>query len=133
VRLECRAVHDPVRPRLSGLVFADGEEVVLEEIARLRIAADLVVLPACETAGGPPDAVSPHLARAFHCAGADRVIANLWRVDPGSAAVLLEAFEASASRGASIPRALAEAKRALLRSLHAHPHHWAAFTLHAAR
>ena len=56
--------------------------------------ADLCVLSACETALGAEAGGEGLLAltRAFHLAGADSVVASLWRVDDASTASLMERF-----------------------------------------
>jgi CHAT domain-containing protein len=75
------------------------------------------------------------LARGFLAAGAQRVVASLWRVgDDATAGLIGGYFErlAESTRGGSAPdhaRALQEAKRAIRRqAAWEHPFFWAGFT-----
>jgi CHAT domain-containing protein len=89
-------------PELSGIVLSRVNEqgkpqdgyLRLHEIYNLRLAVDLVVLSACQTALGKEirgEGVTS-LSRAFLYAGAARVIASLWQVDDGATAELMGRF-----------------------------------------
>jgi CHAT domain-containing protein len=136
-----RAVHiashglvDADHPRLSGLVLTGAEVLSLEEICRLKVAADLVVLSACETARGrhrDGEGVIG-LVRGFFFAGAPRVVVTDWKVEDRSTRVFMEDFYRRMVRdGLSPSEALRAAKLARLRAggAMAHPHHWAGFVL----
>ena len=120
--------------RLSPDGASDGR-LEVHEVFGLRLAAELVVLSACETglATGLRQDVPPGddwvgLVQAFLTAGAQNVVASLWSVDDRATARLMEEFYAGLRAGRSKSAALAEAQRELLRdSTHAHPFYWAAF------
>ena len=120
--------------RLSPDGASDGR-LEVHEVFGLRLAAELVVLSACETglATGLRQDVPPGddwvgLVQAFLTAGAQNVVASLWSVDDRATAQLMEKFYAGLGAGRSKSAALAEAQRELLReSTHAHPFYWAAF------
>jgi CHAT domain-containing protein/tetratricopeptide (TPR) repeat protein len=91
-----------VHPQLYGVVLSlvdrqgnsqDGF-LRLNEIYNLKLAADLVVLSACQTALGK-DIKGEGLvgiARGFMYAGAARVVASLWKVDDRASAELMKYF-----------------------------------------
>jgi CHAT domain-containing protein len=128
-------------PRLSGLVFSlvdrqgrpqDGF-LRAGDAANLKLAADLVVLSACQTALGKELRGEGllGLARAFMYAGAPRVIASLWQVADSATTDLMTSFYQSLLRE-RVPasEALRTAKLRLLRNpLRAAPYYWAGFTL----
>jgi len=129
---------DERHPQHSGLVLTagEGEDGVLKvyEIFRLRLAAELVVLSACETGLGEEIRGEGliGLTRAFLYAGAPRVLVSLWKVDDRATAELMVRFyrgleEPAAGTAAETLRAV---KLALLQEERfAHPAHWAAFVL----
>ncbi|MFG0316306.1 MAG: CHAT domain-containing protein, partial [Planctomycetota bacterium JB042] len=148
------AMHGVVDERVAartGLVLADGT-FGLDRVARLRLDADLVVLSACETAGGRVvrGEGARSLARSFLVAGARAVVANRWAVSDRSSAEIMRSFYAAIAAGARPAAALRAAQRAFRgdggpgdgrrrgvggvkprgagRSLPArHPFHWASF------
>jgi len=89
-------------PLLSGLVFSLVDEngkpqdgfLRMHEIYNLQLPAELVVLSACQTALG--EEIKGEglvgLARGFMHAGAQRVVASLWRVDDQATAQLMGHF-----------------------------------------
>lgn len=137
------AVHafvDEANPGRSGLVLSRAvnstEDGVLrmEEIARLRISADLVTLSACETGVGRllRGEGLMALSRAFFYAGARNVAGALWNVNDRSTAELMRNLYAGIERGQAPEEALRAAKLKLLRgseTLWRDPHYWAAFIL----
>jgi len=112
----------------------DGRLEVHEAFG-LDLAADLVVLSACQTALGsgrladvPAGDDWVGLTRAFLHAGAEHVVATLWPVEDQATAVLMERFYQEFAAGADPVRALAAAQRALLTTpATAHPFYWAGF------
>jgi CHAT domain-containing protein len=126
--------HSPAR---NGLVLGpgrEGEDGVLSfrEILRLRLAADLVTLSACETALG--DLVTGEgmvgLARAFFYAGSDSVVASLWNVSDEASAELMERFYAGLAAGLPKAESLRRARLAVRSDPRfAHPYYWAPFGL----
>ncbi|HEX6107245.1 MAG TPA: CHAT domain-containing protein [Gemmatimonadales bacterium] len=131
------ATHAVVDDRVSvrtalALAPGGGEDgfVTPGELARLRLAADLVVLSACRTAGGVvvdgegvQGLTSPLLE-----AGARSVVATTWRVGDESTVRLVERFYAGLADGQPVAEALRAAKLAALRGGGA-PMGWAAFTV----
>jgi CHAT domain-containing protein len=70
------------------------------------------------------------LTRAFLTAGADNVVASLWRVEDLATAQLMETFYRELDRGAPIVHALATAQRTLISEANAKdPFYWAGFSL----
>ena len=130
--------HNPLFSFVD-LAMAAGHDgrLSVHEIFGLRLAADLVVLSACETALGsgaladvPPGDDWVGLTRAFLHAGAADVIATLWSVDDRSSAVLMERFYERYALAAGPAESLAQAQRRLLREpATAHPFHWAGVVL----
>jgi CHAT domain-containing protein/tetratricopeptide (TPR) repeat protein len=119
------------------LVPGGGQDGRLEvhEVLGLHLAADLVVLSACQTGLGsgaladiPAGDDWVGLTRAFLHAGAANVVATLWPVEDWATAALMERFyEGYQSQGDPVP-ALARAQRALLATRPvAHPFYWAGF------
>jgi CHAT domain-containing protein len=109
----------------------------VHEVFGLHLAADLVVLSACQTglgAGALGDVPAGDdwvgLTRAFLHAGAAHVVATLWPVEDWATAALMERFYEGYGPGDDPSRALALAQRALL-AAHptAHPFYWAGFVV----
>jgi CHAT domain-containing protein len=126
-------------PSRSALVLAVGENdpedglLQAREIARLRLASDLVVLSGCRTGRGrllSGEGVLG-LARAFFAAGSRAVIASLWDVHDERTARFMEAFYRRLAAGASKGEALRQAKLESLRGggEASSPRDWAAFVL----
>ena len=117
--------------------IGDDGRFEVHEIYGLELDARLVVLSACETGlGGGALTSAPAgddwvgLTRAFLTAGADNVLASLWRVEDLATARLMERFYADLLSGASPPEALAASQRSLIRDQDtAHPFYWAGFSL----
>ncbi|MBL8696898.1 MAG: CHAT domain-containing protein [Alphaproteobacteria bacterium] len=132
---------------LSAPGAADGEGdglLTLDEILSLRLAADWVVLSACNTAAGDgagAEALSG-LGRAFFYAGARAVLASNWPVETASARMLTTDLFRRQAAEPGVPRAEA-LRRAMLALLdgpgalqggravfsYAHPIFWAPFTV----
>ncbi len=124
----------------------DDGLLTAQEIYRLRLDADLVVLSACRSAGGrvTGDGIAT-FARAFLYAGAPSIVASLWDVADEPTNRLVPAFYRSWLGGVSKARALRAAQLALLKELRAgtvridtpaglvslpeHPVFWAGFAL----
>lgn len=132
-------VANEVEPEQSGLWLAVDSTggapgfLSVADVAGLELRADLVTLSACETGLGRLERGEGvvGLTRAFVAAGARSVVVSLWRVNDRSSSQLMERFyrELIAKRRPR-DRALAEARRALMRSdATRSPFHWAAFVL----
>jgi len=138
------AVHgqlDSQQPDLSGLWFSmfnkAGERqngfFGLEDVYNLELAADLVVLSACETGLGRDvkgEGVIG-LPRGFMYAGAKRVIATLWKVEDYHTAELLKLFYVNLlSKNVSAAAALRTAQIEMWkRERPTAPYYWAGFVL----
>jgi CHAT domain-containing protein/tetratricopeptide (TPR) repeat protein len=129
-------------PQLYGVVLSlvdkqgnsqDGF-LRLNEVYNLKLAADLVVLSACQTALGKDIKGEGlvGLARGFMYAGAARVLASLWKVDDRASAELMTHFY-EALLGQARLRPSAALRAAQLRMLEQprwrSAYFWAAFTL----
>jgi CHAT domain-containing protein len=101
------------------------------EIYSLDLNADLVVLSACQTAGGKMEKGEgiQGLARAFFCAGSKSVVASLWNVNDRSTSRFMKDFYAYLTAGKTKQEALRLTKVKMSRSGEWRPCHWAAFVL----
>src|SRR5206468_1134468 len=114
---------------------AQDGRLEVHEVFGLHLAADLVVLSACQTGLGsgalgdvPAGDDWVGLTRAFLHAGAANVVATLWPIDDWATAALMERFYEGYAPGHDPSRALALAQRALLaNSATGHPFYWAGF------
>jgi CHAT domain-containing protein len=115
-----------------ALAPGDGEDgfVNAGELLNLKLAADLVVLSACRTAGGVllrGEGVQG-LANPLLAAGAHSVAATWWPIGDAASVRLVDEFYASLASGLAVGDALQRAKLAALRR-GAPTHEWAAFTI----
>jgi len=130
-------------PALLASPGADGDGLIeASEILDVKLNARLVVMSACDTAGGGRsdagrtgfadggEALSG-LARAFIYAGASSVLATHWKIDATSSAVQTQTLLQSAVQsGEPLSQALAEAQAKLYDNAEtAHPFYWAGFVL----
>jgi CHAT domain-containing protein len=118
--------YDYQRGRRDGILTA-------WEISEMNLdSTELVVLSACETGLG--DVLTAEgvtgLRRAFHVAGAERILLSLWEVDDRATQLLMREFYTNWLSGMDMDRSLAEAKRFLIHhTKYSHPRYWAAFIL----
>jgi len=121
----------PEQPFASSLLLSagDGEDGYLrvDEIFRLDLHADLVVLSGCSTGLGKltGDGILG-LTRAFLYAGTPTVVVSAWIVGDRATARLMDAFYAQMQRGLAPASALRTAARAM-RQQGADVSSWAAF------
>jgi tetratricopeptide (TPR) repeat protein len=129
IHLACHGRFVPSLPAASGLRLADGW-LPIRDILDLGLAADLVVLSGCETGRHAVDAGDElsGIARAFHAAGARRLVTTLWSVRDRSALRLATRFHRALEAGCRPSRALRESTLALIAES-AHPSCWAPFVL----
>ena len=121
----------------SALVLSEdprsGEDGFLEarEIYDLELNADLVVLSACQTAGGKMEKGEgiQGLSRAFFCSGSRSVVASLWNVNDESTSFFMKTFYGFLTEGRTKQEALRLTKIRMCRSADWRPYHWAAFVL----
>ena len=113
-----------------------SQRLSVVEIAGLSLARNsLAILSACETALGEqvPGAALITLAAAFSQAGAQSIVASLWKVNDAATRDFMVTFHrALGSTGRAA--ALQQAQLAVLRNpATAHPFYWAPFILIGAR
>jgi len=137
------AVHglvDDNEPARSGLALShdagSAEDGILraEEIARLRMNAQLVVLSGCRTADGKllDGEGLLTISRSFYYAGAHNVVATLWNVDDASTTQFMKSFYRQIGAGLSPEDALQQAKVEMARgsrSLWRNPWFWSPFVI----
>ncbi|HEX5885651.1 MAG TPA: CHAT domain-containing tetratricopeptide repeat protein, partial [Pyrinomonadaceae bacterium] len=128
-------------PELSGIVLSLVDQsgrmqdgfLRLNEIYNLDLAADLVVLSACQTALGKETRGEGliGLTRGFMYAGVPRVVASLWRINDRSTAEFMRYFyEAMLNQQETPSKALRSAQIKMWETnKSAIPHSWSAFTL----
>ncbi len=128
-------------PDLSGIVLSLVDEngrpedgfLQTRDIYKLRLAADLVVLSACQTALGKDVRGEGllGLSRGFMYAGAPRVLASLWQVPDRATAELMKRFYRGILAEGLRPAAALRAAQMSIRKerLWSSPYYWAAFTL----
>jgi CHAT domain-containing protein len=102
----------------------------LDEVTRLKLNADLVVLSACETGKGRLHAGEgvTGLARAFLYAGSRGVVCSLWSVDDRETAAFMARLYGGLKDGQAAADALRAAKLAMIRAGKP-PVYWAPFIL----
>ena len=118
-------------PGALALASGNGEDGLLTstEIFEMNIAAELVVLSACDTGRGriTGDGVVG-LARSFIAAGTPNVLASLWAVPDGPTAELMTEFYRQLGAGQDNAQALRQAMLTTMEQYRS-PKNWAAFTL----
>jgi CHAT domain-containing protein len=138
IHFACHGFVDEKMPYRSSLVLSpdapSGEDGFLQvrEISHLRLAAELVVLSACETGRGRVEQGEGilGLSRGFFYSGARSVVSTLWKIGDRATALFMRYFYFSLSQGADKAQALRSAKLRLLESKYSHPFYWAPFELH---
>ncbi|WNZ45288.1 tetratricopeptide repeat protein [Leptolyngbya boryana CZ1] len=106
----------------NGILKAD-------EIAQLKLSADLVVLSACDTGRGriTGDGIVG-LSRSFIVAGVPSVVVSLWTIPDAPTADLMKEFYQQLQRNPDKAQALRQAMLMMLKT-HPEPKQWAGFTL----
>jgi CHAT domain-containing protein/tetratricopeptide (TPR) repeat protein len=141
VHLATHGVIDTERPELSGLLFSRYDAagtsqegfLSLDDVYGLDLGAELVVLSGCETALGRVVRGEGlvGLVRGFLHAGAERVLASLWRVqDRATAELMTRFYHALLVEGRPPAAALRQAQLSILGEPRwADPFFWAPFVL----
>ncbi|HEX6283509.1 MAG TPA: CHAT domain-containing tetratricopeptide repeat protein, partial [Pyrinomonadaceae bacterium] len=141
IHFATHGIVDLKNPELSGMLLSmldeNGKEqngyIGLSEIYNLKLPADLVVLSACETGTGKQIKGEGIIAltRGFMYAGAERLVASLWRVDDQATAELMARFyEQMLVHKLKPAAALREAQRQLSQQHRwKNPHFWAGFVI----
>ncbi|MGB5622244.1 MAG: CHAT domain-containing tetratricopeptide repeat protein [Gammaproteobacteria bacterium] len=134
---------DTEYPSLSGLVLSPGsgsgptdDLLQLDQISALSMNAEVAVLSACETALGREIRGEGliGLTQGFILAGANQVIASLWRVpDRGTASLMALLYHNMMTLGQPASAALRNAQLELSGERRwADPYYWAGFILQTA-
>jgi CHAT domain-containing protein len=139
IHLATHGLVDPVEPAASNIALCPDPEGVEDgylhtlEILSLNTDAGIVVLSACESAGGKIGRGEGvvGLSRAFLASGTPGVVASLWPVSDESTAILMQEFyERMLRKKRPASRALNEARLALMDdSRYAHPFYWSPFVV----
>ncbi|MEG4252237.1 CHAT domain-containing tetratricopeptide repeat protein [Microcoleus sp. Pol10D4] len=128
-------------PELSGIVMSMVDEkgnlvngfLRLTDIFNLKLAANLVVLSACQSGMGQnvKGEGMVGLTRGFMYAGAQRVAVSLWNVDDEGTAVLMQKFYQKMVQQKLAPAAALRAAQMemMQQEKWQSPYYWAAFTL----
>jgi len=139
LHLATHGVLDEASPLYSHLILTpspDGKDdgrLNAQDIMRLKLNADLVVLAACDTGRGriaPGEGVIGMMWALF-VAGARSVVVSQFPVESASTTKLLMGFHQQVASGAGVKAA--QLRAAALNLLHApasaHPYYWAGFML----
>jgi CHAT domain-containing protein len=129
LHLACHGIFRTDDPLFSALRLADGW-LMVHDIYRLRLSAQLVTLSGCQTgrqAIGPGDDLIG-LARGFFSAGATQLVVSLWMVNDESTGRFMETFYGAWNVSGSAATALREAQMSLRRE-YPHPYYWAPFVV----
>jgi CHAT domain-containing protein len=142
IHFATHGVLDSQHPELSGLIFSlvnsRGEQengfLGLQDVYNLNLAADLVVLSACETGLGKEIQGEGlvGLTQGFMYAGAPQVIASLWSVDDAATAELMAHFYRALEKEGKRPSAaLRQAQIEIFQQERwRNPYYWAGFVIH---
>ncbi|MEG4584099.1 CHAT domain-containing protein [Microcoleus sp. MOSTC5] len=141
IHFATHGLANSTNPELSGIILSLVDEkgnplngfLRLTDIFNLKLAADLVVLSACQTGLGQniQGEGMVGLTRGFMYAGTQRVVVSLWSVDDEGTATLMSSFyQGMLQRGLTPAAALRAAQLEMLKQEEwRSPYYWAAFTL----
>ena len=139
VHVSTHGLYNGKYPNLSGLVFSQYQPtptndglLYAAEAYNLELDADLLVLSSCESAGGPLQKGEGLMAltRAFIYAGAENIVASLWKVRDQHTSELMITFYEEILQGQRYAEALRAAKLQMIANLEtAGPQSWAGFIL----
>ncbi|MEG3917858.1 CHAT domain-containing protein [Microcoleus sp. T3_A4] len=141
IHFATHGLANSTNPELSGIILSLIDEkgnplngfLRLTDIFNLKLAADLVVLSACQTGLGQniQGEGMVGLTRGFMYAGAKRVVVSLWNVDDEGTANLMSSFyQGMLQKGLTPAAALRAAQLEMLKQEEwRSPYYWAAFTL----
>lgn len=138
IHFACHGFMDERMPFRSALVLSSGEDekedgfLQVREISNLHLAAELVVLSACQTGRGSMERGEGilGLTRIFFYSGARSVVSALWEIGDKASAEFMRQFYYHLSLKEDKANALRLAKLSMLKSKYSHPFYWAAFILH---
>lgn len=138
--LSMHSLLDPQQPNFTQLLFTkaasgDQEDDVMyaQELQRIELHADLVVLSACNTGYGKLQVGEGimSLARSFFAVGTPSIVASQWKVPDSQTKVLMELFFSNLKKGLPKDRALQQANLEYLNQVKslqkANPYYWGGF------
>ena len=132
---------DSERPEMSGIVLTMLDRngvrknglMPLPDIYSLDLSAELIVLSACQTGLGKDIKGEGlvGLSHSFMSAGANTVVASLWKVDDRATAILMaEFYKGMLQKGMTPSAALRAAKLKMMHNKQwSAPYYWAGFVL----
>ncbi|MFK7969431.1 MAG: CHAT domain-containing protein [Bacteroidia bacterium] len=132
IHLASHAEVNPKNPDNSYIAFApeadENSLLFLEDIYKLKLDAEMVVLSACNTARSANRQLGENqsLAHAFTYAGAQSLVATCWPVDDKAHAELMVDFYTGLKAGLSKSAALRQAKLIAIHDKGLEPFYWAA-------
>ncbi|MEO0683997.1 MAG: CHAT domain-containing protein [Cyanobacteria bacterium J06649_11] len=141
VHLSTHAKIDKENPQNSFIAFSNSYpferrwKLSIEEIYKMKIPAELVVLSACETNS---DLMTPgkgiiSLARAFDHAGSRSIVSSLWNINDQTTTQLIADFYDQLQAGCAKDQALRNAKIKYIENsknnFEAHPYYWAGMVI----
>lgn len=122
-----------MEPVLALTMVPPGTDgfLTMNEVAGLKLDADIVALTACQTGVGIHLAGEGVLSigRAFQCAGARAVAMSLWSVSEDSSVALMDEFFKRLKAGKPRLEAWTEARAQVRKAGFEHPFFWASFVL----
>jgi CHAT domain-containing protein len=136
IHFACHGVIDGNVPLRSALILSrisEKEDGLLQvrELYELKIAANLVILSACQTGRGSLEQGEGVLGlpRVFFFNGARSVVSTLWKIEDKPTAIFMKRFYKFLAQGLSKAQALRMAKQEMRRTKYKHPYYWAGFIL----
>lgn len=133
LHLATHAVANTETGHFSYLAIGEEQKLEASDLYGRQLAAELVVLSACETALGEWQRGEGliGLQRAFFAMGARSLASTQWKVSDESSALLMDLFYEQLAQGRSKDEALRAAQLAFIDRFpdQTHPFYWAAFTL----
>ncbi len=137
IHFTAHAVANTVNPLSSAVILSPREgayRLFARDVAENRLAAAVVTLSACRSAGAKTYSGEGLVgfAWAFLEAGAQNVVAGLWDVDDRASAELMAVYYRQLALGRSPADALREAKLDLLSrgAAYRNPYYWAPFQIY---
>jgi CHAT domain-containing protein/tetratricopeptide (TPR) repeat protein len=144
VHIASHALLDQINPLFSHVELAaaarsspdDDGSLAVHELLEIPVHSELVYLSGCETGAGASWSTSfrrsqdyATLSQAMLYAGAQNVVATLWRIDDAGASVFARRFYAALSSTDPVD-AIAIAQRGMIRDArYAAPRYWAGYTI----
>jgi CHAT domain-containing protein len=117
----------------SCLLFSNAQPLYFKELYTTAIAAEMVVLSACNTGAGKllDGEGMMSLSRAFTYSGVKSTVVSLWQVPDKETSDLMILFYKHLKKGLTKSNALTEAKKEFIETypLKNHPYYWSGFIL----